>query len=75
MEVSGQLRGPAALPPGKEPLVPHIYIKLKIKLPVAVDVQMYRAGNKTEYSNDRRISVLPTTFKIVSTILVSRLTP
>jgi len=38
-------------------------------------VPMYNKGNKTDCSNYRGISLLPTTYIILSNILLSRLTP
>jgi len=38
-------------------------------------VPLYEKGNKTDCSNYRGISVLPTTYKILSNILLSKLTP
>jgi hypothetical protein len=38
-------------------------------------VPVYKKGNKTECSNYRSVSLLPTTYKILSNILLSRLTP
>jgi len=38
-------------------------------------VPIYRKGNKTDFSNYRGISLLPTVYKILSNILLSRLTP
>ena len=35
---------------------------------------IYKKGDKTDCSNCRRLSLLPTTYKIVSNILLSRLT-
>jgi len=36
---------------------------------------MYKKGNKTVFGNYRGISLLPTTYKILSIILLWRLTP
>ena len=36
---------------------------------------IYKRGDKTYFSNYRRISLLPTTYKILSNILLSRWTP
>ena len=38
-------------------------------------VPVYKKGDKTDCSNYRSISLLPVTFKILSNILLSRLTP
>jgi len=38
-------------------------------------VPMYKKGDKTDCSNYRGLSSLSTTFKILSSILLSRLTP
>ena len=38
-------------------------------------VPIYKKGNKTDCSKYRGISLLPTMYKIVSNILLSRLTP
>jgi len=38
-------------------------------------VPMYKKGDKTDFSNYRGISLLPITFKILSNILLSKLTP
>jgi len=43
------------------------------KEPIIVPV--YRKGDKTDYTNYRGISLLSTTYKILSNILLSRLTP
>jgi len=36
---------------------------------------IYKKGRKTDCSNYRDMSLLPTTYKILSNILLSRLTP
>jgi len=41
----------------------------------SIIVPTYKKGNKTECSNYRGISLLPTMYKILSNILLSRLTP
>jgi hypothetical protein len=38
-------------------------------------VPVYKKGDKTDYSNCRRISLLSTSYKFVSHILLSRLSP
>jgi len=38
-------------------------------------VPIYKKSDKTDYSNYSGISLLPTTYKILSIILLSRLTP
>jgi hypothetical protein len=38
-------------------------------------VAVYKKGNKTDWSNFRGISHLPTTYKILSNFLLSKLTP
>jgi len=41
----------------------------------SIIVLIYKKGNKRDCSNYRDISILPTTTKIISNILLSRLTP
>jgi len=41
----------------------------------SIIVPLYKKGNKADCSNYRGISVLPTMYKILSNILLSRLTP
>ena len=41
----------------------------------SIIVAIYRKGDKTDCSNYRGISLLPTTYKRLSNILLSRLTP
>jgi len=41
----------------------------------SIMVSVYKKGNKTDCSNYRGISLLPSTYKILSNILPSRLTP
>ena len=41
----------------------------------SVIVPIYKKGDETDCNNYRRISVLPTTYKILSNILLSRLIP
>jgi len=41
----------------------------------SIIVPIYKKGDKTECSNYRRISILPTTYKMLSNILLSRLAP
>jgi hypothetical protein len=41
----------------------------------SIIVTIYKKGNKTDHSNYRGISLLSTTYKILSNILLSRLTP
>jgi hypothetical protein len=38
-------------------------------------IPIYKKGEKTDCSNYRGISLLPTTYKIISNILLSKLTP
>jgi hypothetical protein len=40
-----------------------------------ISVPIYKEGNKTDSSSYRGISLLPTTYKILFIILLSRLTP
>jgi hypothetical protein len=41
----------------------------------SIIVPMYKKGDKTHCSNYRGISTFPTTYKILSNLLLSRLTP
>jgi len=41
----------------------------------SIVVPIYKKGNNTDCSNHRGISLFPTTYKILSSILLSRLTP
>jgi len=41
----------------------------------SITVSIYKKGNKTDCSNYNGISLLPTTYKILSNILLSKLTP
>jgi sorting nexin-29 len=41
----------------------------------SIIVSIYKKGNKIDCSNYRGMSLLPTTYKILSNILLSRLTP
>ena len=55
------------------------FIRIQEELPDELKefiiIPFYKKGNKTDCSNYRGISVLPTTYKILSTILLPRLTP
>jgi len=57
----------------------HTLIKSKEELPEgwkeSITVPIYKKGDKTDCSNYRGISLLPATYKILSSILLSRLTP
>jgi hypothetical protein len=44
------------------------------KVSIIVPIYSYKKGDKTDYSNYRGTSLLPTTYKILSKILVSSLT-
>ena len=50
----------------------------KVELPEewkeSISVPIYKTGGKTNYSNYRGISLLPTTCKILSNILLSKIT-
>ena len=56
-----------------------IYIWNKVELPEewkeSIIVPIYKKGDKTDCSNYRGISLLSTTHKILSNILLARLTP
>ena len=56
-----------------------ISIWKKEKLPEewkeSIIVPIHKKGDKTDYNNYRGISLLPTTYKILSNILLSRLIP
>jgi len=41
----------------------------------SIKVPVYKKGDKTDCSKYRSISILPTMYKILSNILLSRLTP
>jgi hypothetical protein len=45
------------------------------QLKESITVPIHRKGDKTDYSNYRSISQLSTTYKIVSNIFLSQLTP
>ena len=55
-----------------------VYICNKEELPEerkeSIIVPIYKKGNKTDYVDYRGVSLLPTTYKILSNILLSRLT-
>jgi len=50
-------------------------IKLHEEWKESVIVPIYKKGDKTGFSNYRGISLLPSTYKILSNILLQRLTP
>jgi hypothetical protein len=46
-----------------------------LQLKESITVPIHKKGDKTDCNNYRGISLLPTTYKIFSNILLSRLTP
>jgi hypothetical protein len=58
-------------------LINHIWNKEELpeQCKESIIVPIYKKGDKTDFSNYRGISLLSTTYKILSNILLSRLTP
>jgi len=55
----------------------HIWLRIETWLRPVVDtiMKVSKKGDKTDCNNYRRISLLPTTYKILPNILLSRLIP
>ena len=71
------LRQEAALRSKIHKLINSIWDKeeLPVEWKESITVRIYKKGDKTDRSNSRGISLLSATYKILSNILLSRLTP